>query len=156
CGSELEFFLFRETYEEAQQKGFAGLAFHSGYIEDYHILQTTRDEYVVGAIRRGIDAAGIPVEFSKGEASLGQHEINLRYADALEMADRHTIYKNGAKEIAGLLGRSITFMAKYDMGECGSSCHIHSSVSDAAGTTPLMYDETAPDHFSPVFRGWLG
>jgi len=156
CGSELEFFLFREGYEEAQRKGYADLDFHSSYIEDYHILQTTRDEYVIGAIRNGIDHAGIPVEFSKGEAGRGQHEINLEYADALEMADRHVIYKNGAKEIAGLLGRSITFMAKYDMTESGSSCHVHSSVWDLAGETSLMHDDGDPEGLSPVFRGWLG
>jgi glutamine synthetase len=156
CASELEFFLFRESFEEAQQKGYANLDFHSSYIEDYHILQTTRDEYVIGAIRNGIDNAGIPVEFSKGEASRGQHEINLEYADALEMADRHVIYKNGAKEIAGLLGRSITFMAKYDMHEGGSSCHVHSSVWDATGEVSLMHGDDDPDHLSPVFRGWLG
>jgi glutamine synthetase len=156
CGSELEFFLFRDSYEEAQAKGYAGLEYHGSFIEDYHILQTTRDEYVVGAIRRNIDAAGIPVEFSKGEASRGQHEINLEYTDALTMADRHAIYKNGAKEMAGQLGRAITFMAKYDMGECGSSCHIHSSVWSADGDTPLMYDESSPEHMSKVFQGWLG
>jgi glutamine synthetase len=156
CGSELEFYLFRDTYEEAQVKDFANLENHSAYIEDYHILQTTRDEYIIRAIRNGIDGAGIPVEFSKGEAGRGQHEINLRYADALTMADNHTIYKNGAKEIAGLNGRSLTFMAKYDMAECGSSCHIHSSVWTADGKTPLMYDADGPEHMSPVFRGWLG
>jgi glutamine synthetase len=156
CGSELEFFLFRDSYEEAQAKGYADLTYHGPYVEDYHILQTTRDEYVVGAIRRGIDAAGIPVEFSKGEAGRGQHEINLAYSDALTMADRHAIYKNGAKEMAGQLGRAITFMAKYDMAECGSSCHIHSSVWTADGSEPLMYEEGAPDHMSSVFRGWLG
>jgi len=156
CGSELEFFLFRDSYEEAEAKGYANLQYHGSFIEDYHILQTTRDEYVVGAIRRGIDGAGIPVEFSKGEASRGQHEINLAYADALTMADRHAIYKNGAKEIAGQLGRAITFMAKYDMAECGSSCHIHSSVWSSEGDEPLMYEESAPEHLSDVFRGWLG
>ncbi len=156
CGSELEFFLFRDSYEEAQAKGYAGLRPHSAFVEDYHILQTTRDEYVIGAIRRGVDAAGIPVEFSKGEASRGQHEINLEYADALTMADRHAIYKNAAKEIAGQLDRSITFMAKYDMADCGSSCHIHSSVWSADGATPLMYDGDGAEHMSDVFRGWLG
>jgi glutamine synthetase len=156
CGSELEFFLFRDSYEEAQAKNYANLQYHGSFIEDYHILQTTRDEYVVGAIRRGIDAAGIPVEFSKGEASRGQHEINLAYSDALTMADRHAIYKNGAKEMAGQLGRAITFMAKYDMAECGSSCHIHSSVWSADGDQPLMFDDAAPEHMSSVFRGWLG
>ena len=126
------------------------------YIEDYHILQTTRDEYLIRAIRNGVDNAGIPVEFSKGEAGLGQHEINLEYAEALEMADRHAIYKNAAKEIAGLNGRSLTFMAKYDMDGPGSSCHIHSSVWDADGETALMHDADAPEHMSDVFRGWLG
>jgi glutamine synthetase len=155
-GSELEFFLFRESQEEAAAKGYAHLTPHSEVIEDYHILQTTRDEYVIRAIRNGIDGAGIPVEFSKGEAGKGQHEINLLYAPPVEMADRHVIYKNGAKEIVSQHGRSITFMAKYSMDEVGSSCHIHSSVWDAAGKTSLMWDEGAPEHFSPVFRGWLG
>ncbi len=156
CGSELEFFLFRDSYEEAQAKGYAGLQPHSAVNEDYHILQTTRDEYLIRQIRNAMDAAGVPVEFSKGEASRGQHEINLRFADALEMADRHVVYKNGAKEIAGLNGRALTFMAKYSMDEGGSSCHIHSSVWDAGGEYPLMWSDDAPDHFSDVFRGWLG
>ena len=156
CGSELEFLLFRDSYEEAAAKGYDGLAPHSTYIEDYHVLQTTRDEYLIREIRNGVDRAGIPVEFSKGEAGLGQHEINLEYAEALEMADRHVLYKNAAKEIAGLHGRSLTFMAKYAMDAPGSSCHIHSSVWDAAGTKPLMHDGGAPGELSTVFRGWLG
>lgn len=156
CGSELEFFLFRDSYEEAAAKGYAGLQPHSAVIEDYHLLQTTRDEYLIRAIRNAMDAAAVPVEFSKGEAGRGQHEINLEYADALEMADRHVIYKNGAKEIASLTGRSITFMAKYSMDEVGSSCHVHSSVWDGDGSTALMWDETATDQLSDVFRGWLG
>jgi len=156
CGSELEFLLFRDSYEEAAAKGYGGLAPHSTYVEDYHVLQTTRDEYVIREIRNGVGRAGIPVEFSKGEAGLGQHEINLEYAEALEMADRHVLYKNAAKEIAGLQGRSLTFMAKYAMDGPGSSCHIHSSVWDAAGTTPLMHDAGAPGELSAVFRGWLG
>jgi glutamine synthetase len=120
------------------------------------VLQTTRDEYLIRQIRNGMDSAGVPVEFSKGEAGRGQHEINLRYADALEMADRHTIYKNGAKEIAALNGRALTFMAKYAIDESGSSCHVHSSVWDAAGAASLMWSDEGPDHFSEVFRGWLG
>jgi len=155
-GAELEFFLFRDTYAEAAAKGYAGLTPHSDWIEDYHILQTSRDEYLIRQIRNGMDAAGVPVEFSKGEAGRGQHEINLEYADALEMADRHTVYKNGAKEIADANGRSLTFMAKYDMDEVGSSCHIHSSVWDKRGRRSLMYDAKGPDRMSPVFRHWLG
>ena len=156
CGSELEFFLFRDSYEEAEAKRFTDLQPHAAVVQDYHVLQTTRDEYLIRQIRNGMDSAGIPVEFSKGEAGRGQHEINLRYADALEMADRHTIYKNGAKEIAALNGRSVTFMAKYAMDECGSSCHVHSSVWDSAGSTSLMWSDDTADHLSPVFRGWLG
>jgi glutamine synthetase len=156
CASELEFYLFRESYEEAQAKGYADLAYHAPFVQDYHVLQTTRDEYLIRDIRNGMDAAGVPVEFSKGEAGRGQHEINLRYADALEMADRHVVYKNGAKEIAGAHGRAITFMAKYSMDECGSSCHIHSSLWDAAGTEPQFWSDGDPEHWSPLFRSWLG
>ncbi len=125
CGSELEFYLFKDSYDEAEAKGYDGLTPHSAVIEDYHILQTTKDEYLIRQIRNAMDGAGVPVEFSKGEAGRGQHEINLCYSGALEMADRHTIYKNGAKEIAALNDRAITFMAKYSMDECGNSCHLH-------------------------------
>ncbi len=155
-GSELEFFLFRDSYDDAAPTGFRDVRPHSDVIEDYHVLQTTRDEYVIRAIRNGMDAAGIPVEFSKGEAGRGQHEINLRYTDALTMADRHTVYKNGVKEIAALAGRSVTFMAKYTADDVGSSCHIHSSVRDAATGRSLMWSDDAADHLSPTFRGWLG
>lgn len=155
-GSELEFFLFKESQEEAASRGYANLTPHSDVIEDYHILQTTRDEYLIRDIRNGMDGAGVPVEFSKGEAGKGQHEINLVYGDAVTMADRHVIYKNGAKEIASQHGRAITFMAKYSMDEVGSSCHIHSSVWNAGGTESLMWDAAAPHHLSPVFRGWMG
>jgi glutamine synthetase len=155
-GSELEFFVFRESYEEAAAKGYRQLTPQNDYVLDYHILQTTKDEHLIRQIRTGMDGAAIPIEFSKGEAEAGQHEINLRYADAVEMADRHTIYKNGVKEIAALNGQSISFMAKYDFARVGSSCHIHSSVWDAAGERSLMWDDDAPHHLSQVFRGWLG
>jgi len=154
--SELEFFVFRESLEEAHAKDFANLTPHSLVIEDYHILQTTRDEYLIRAIRNGIDGAGIPVEFSKGEAGKGQHEINLVYADAVEMADRHVIYKNGVKEIAAQHNRAVTFMAKFSSEEVGSSCHVHSSLWSADGNDALMWDANAPDHLSPAMRGWLG
>ncbi len=155
-GSELEFFLFRESPDEAAAKGYSGLTPHSHVIEDYHVLQTSRDEYLIRAIRNGMDGAGVPVEFSKGEAGRGQHEINLEYSSPVEMADRHVIYKNGAKEIASQLGRAITFMAKYSADEVGSSCHVHSSVWDATTEKPLMWEADAPDHLTPIFRGWLG
>jgi len=155
-GAELEFFLFKESYSEASAKQYRDLTPHSDVVEDYHILQTSRDEYLIRAIRNGLEAAGVPVEFSKGEAGRGQHEINLVYADATEMADRNTVYKNAAKEMADAHGRAITFMAKYDMDEVGSSCHIHSSVWDVSGSTSLMWDEEGAHHMSDTFRHWLG
>lgn len=127
-GSELEFFIFKDTYEEAQHKGFAGLRPIGDYIEDYHILQGTKEEFVVRELRNKMDAAGIYVEGSKGEWGRGQQELNLRYDSALRMADHHTIYKHGAKEIAFAKGCSITFMAKYDNAQAGSSFHLHSSL----------------------------
>ncbi len=127
-GSELEFYLFNESYAEAHAKHYRDLTPSVPYILDYHILATTYDEPLIRQIRNGMQAAGVPVESSKGEAWPGQHEINFRYADAVTMADNHVIYKNGAKEIAALNGRSITFMAKPDHTWIGSSCHIHSSL----------------------------
>jgi glutamine synthetase len=139
CGSELEFYLFKESYDDAAAKRWADLTPHSTFNEDYHVFQTSRDEYLIRQIRNAMDGAGVPVEFSKGEAGRGQHEINLRYAGALEMADRHVIYKNGAKEIAALNDRSLTFMAKYSMDESGSSCHVHSSLWSREGDQPLVW-----------------
>jgi glutamine synthetase len=127
-GSELEFYLLKETYEEAHAKHYRDLTPSVPYILDYHILATTYDEPLIRQIRNGMQGAGIKVETSKGEAWPGQQEINFRFADAVTMADSHTIYKNGAKEIAHLNGCSITFMAKPDHSWIGNSCHIHSSL----------------------------
>jgi glutamine synthetase len=127
-GSELEFYLLKESYAEAHAKGYSNLTPSVPYILDYHVLATTYDEPLIRQIRNGMVAAGIPVESSKGEAWPGQQEINFRFADALTMADNHTIYKNGAKEIAHQNGCSITFMAKPDHTWIGNSCHIHSSL----------------------------
>ena len=127
-GSELEFYLLRETYEEAHAKEYSGLTPSVPYILDYHILATTYDEPFLRKIRNGMHAAGMRVETSKGEAWPGQQEINFRFADALTMADNHVIYKNGAKEIAFQNGCSITFMAKPFQDWIGNSCHIHSSL----------------------------
>jgi len=127
-GSELEFYLLKETYEEAHTKHYRDLTPSVPYILDYHILASTYDEPFLRKIRNGMHAAGIRVETSKGEAWPGQQEINFRYADALTMADNHTIYKNGAKEIAHQNGCSITFMAKPDHTWIGNSCHIHASL----------------------------
>ncbi|WP_342643527.1 glutamine synthetase family protein [Rhodoligotrophos ferricapiens] len=139
--SELEFYLFDESFRSAFEKGYRELKTAGYYIEDYHILQTTKEEDVMRAIRKGLQAAGIPVENSKGEWGPGQEEINVRYADALTMADRHVILKNGIKEIAHLKGKAVTFMAKWDYALAGSSAHIHQSLWSADGKTPLFLDE---------------
>jgi glutamine synthetase len=127
-GSELEFYLLKETYEEAHAKHYRDLTPSVPYILDYHILATTYDEPLIRQIRNGMQGAGIKVETSKGEAWPGQQEINFRFDDAMTMADNHVVYKNGAKEIAHLNGCSITFMAKPDHTWIGKSCHIHSSL----------------------------
>jgi glutamine synthetase len=155
-GSEIEFYLFRDSYEQAHAKGYRNVEPHSPWLEDYHILQTTKDEYIIGQIRRHLEASGVPVEFSKGEAGRGQHEINLDYATAVEMADRNTIYKNAAKEIAALHERSISFMAKYAWDDTGSSCHIHSSLWNLDGTESAFYDHHGDHHMSETFRWWIG
>ena len=166
-GSEIEFYLFRDSYEQIHARGYGNLTPHSPFMEDYQIVQTTRDEYVIGEIRRGLEAAGIPVEFSKGEAGRGQHELNLAYTRALEMADRNTVYKTAAKEIAGALGRSVTFMAKYDFAETGSSCHVHSSLwhlsegavrgsaFDAGSHSASDHAHAMTDHFRMYLAGQL-
>jgi glutamine synthetase len=153
-GSELELYLFRESFDEARAKRYHGLTPVSGYLEDYHIFQTSKEEPLVRAIRNHMEAARVPVEFSKGEWGRGQEEINLRYAEALEMADRHTLYKHGVKEIAWAQGASVTFMAKYDMGAAGSSCHLHSSVWDARGRKNLFAVKRSREG-TPLFRHWL-
>jgi glutamine synthetase len=152
-GSEIEFFLFRESYDEVVDSGFRSLTPFGPYNEDYCIRQTSKDEFLIRQIRNGMDGAGVPVEFSKGEAEAGQHEINLRYAEALEMADRNAIYKNGAKEIAHQQGRAITFMAKYDFAKVGSSGHIHSSLVGADGSGLFA---SASGGMSDTFRWFLG
>ena len=146
-GSELEFFLLKETYAEAHSNGYTALTPTVPYILDYHILASTYDEPLLHALRNGMHAAGMRVETSKGEAWPGQHEVNFRFSDALTMADNHAIYKNGAKEIAFLQGRSITFMAKPFEDWIGSSCHIHSSLF--RGDEPVFANDDA------LFGQWL-
>ena len=146
-GSELEFFLLKESYAEAHAKHYRDLTPSVPYILDYHILATTYDEPLIRQIRNGMHAAGMRVETSKGEAWPGQQEINFRFSDALTMADNHAIYKNGAKEIAHLNGCSITFMAKPDHTWIGNSCHVHSSLW-RDGEPSFAHDET-------LFGQWL-
>src|SRR4030095_5209013 len=130
-GSELEFFLFKDTFHEAREKNYHALRTAGDYVEDYHVLSSTFAEPGIGAIRQLVDASAIPVEFSKGEWGPGQHEINLRYAEALEMADRHVLYKTAAKEIAAARGHSLTFMAKWNAAHAGSSPHVHTRLWNA-------------------------
>ena len=152
--SELEFFLFRDSYEEARGKRYFGLNPIGAYSEDYHIFQTTKEEFVHRAIRNGMAGAGIVVECSKGEWGPGQQEINLGYGDPLPTADDHVIYKNGAKEIAHGKGVSLTFMAKYATAEAGSSFHLHSSLWDSSGTHSLFHDPTTTTG-TALFRHWV-
>ena len=153
--SELEFYLFDETYESVEQKGWRDLKTTGTYIQDYHVFQTTKEEEVMRAMRRGLQGAGIPVENSKGEWGPGQEEINVRYADALTMADWHVILKNGCKEIALSFDKAITFMAKWRYDLAGSSSHIHCSLWDAAGKTPLFLDPKAQHGMSPLMRNYV-
>jgi glutamine synthetase len=127
-GSELEFFLFRESYLEAHAKHYHDLTPSVPYILDYHILASSYDEPFLREVRTAMKAAGMVVESSKGEAWAGQHEINFRFADAVKAADDHVVYKTGIKEIAHQRGQSVTFMAKPHHDWVGSSCHIHSSL----------------------------
>jgi glutamine synthetase len=156
-GSELELYLFRESYTAARAKNHHNLALDGAFPQDYHILQTAKDEWLIRQIRLGMEAAGIPVECSKGEWSAGQHEINLRYATALEMADRHVVYKNGTKEIAALNDVSVTFMAKWAGDPAGSSCHVHSSLRSADGQSqPVFWEQDGqPFNTSPVMRQYV-
>lgn len=155
CASELEFYLFDESFEAINHKHYIKPKTAGYYIEDYHILQTTKEEGFMRAVRKGLQGAGIPVENSKGEWGPGQEEINVRYADALVMADRHAIMKNGIKEIAHAQGKAVTFMAKWNYGLAGSSSHVHASLWDTAGKTPLFFDPKAEHGMSALMRSFV-
>ncbi|NQT93979.1 MAG: glutamine synthetase [Lentisphaerae bacterium] len=159
AGSELEFYVFDDTYADAAAKRHDNLERAGWYVEDYHMLQGTRHEKLLGPVRRHLRESGVPVENSKGEWGVGQHELNVRYADVLEMADRHVIYKQCVKEVADSLEMSVTFMAKFSADDAGSSCHMHLSLWNGdknafAGDTRL-----GPVHCSDLFRwflaGWI-
>lgn len=158
--SELEFFVLRETYESAERKHFENLETFGWYIEDYHTLQGFKVEGLVGSIRRHLESSGIPVEFSKGEWGPGQHEINVRFTDFLEMADRHVLFKQIAKEVAIQQNLAITFMAKFDERHAGSSMHLHSSLWSVDGEQALFASEPPVDgdlsRAPDLFRWWLG
>jgi glutamine synthetase len=141
CASELEFYLFNQTFHSAFANGYRDLQPSSDYRIDYHLMQPARDEPLMRAIRNGMTAARVPVESSKGEWSRGQHEINFTYAEPLPMADMHVLFKQGVKEIAEQHGKAVTFMAKYAPGEAGNSCHIH--ISLWKGGKNLFWDAAA-------------
>ncbi|MEZ5279925.1 MAG: glutamine synthetase family protein [Acidimicrobiales bacterium] len=155
AASELECFVFDESYRDAHDVGYRGLTTSGWYNEDYHLLQGARVEPFIGAARRALKASGIPVENSKGEAAPGQHELNIRYAEVMDMADRHTIMKHAMKELADAQGISCTFMAKPVEGQSGSSCHIHLSLWDQSGS-PRFADSDGPtDAFRWFLGGWM-
>jgi len=128
AATELEHYLFRTSYRDAARQGYRDLEPAGWYLEDYHLLQGARTESFHAAVRRHLRQSGVPVETSKGEWGRGQHEINVRYAGVLEMADRHTVFKQCLKEVADAAGMSVTFMAKFAADGAGSSCHIHLSL----------------------------
>jgi glutamine synthetase len=151
-GTELEFIVFRDSYEEAWRRGYRDLTPGNQYNVDYSLAGTARVEHLLRAIRNGMAGAGMEVESAKGECNPGQHEIAFRYAEALETCDNHSVYKTGAKEIAAAEDMSLTFMAKYDGNE-GSSCHVHLSVRGEDGAPVMAGDGT--HGFSPLMEHWL-
>ena len=156
AGSELEYYIFNNSYRQAAAAGYTGIEPAGWYIEDYHVLQGTREEALNGAVRRHLNQSGIPVECTKGEWGKGQHELNVRYSDALAMADRHVIFKQCLKEVADRMGMSVTFMAKYDAAQAGSSCHLHLSLWRDGASLMAGESRLGPLLCSDVFRWFLG
>jgi glutamine synthetase len=151
--SELEFYLFDEDYRSIHDKGYRDPRTAGYYIEDYHIFQTTKEEGVMRALRKHLQASGIPVENSKGEWGPGQEEINVRYADALTMADRHTVLKNATREIAHAQGKAVTFMAKWNYALAGSSSHIHMSLAKSGRN--VFVDGKDPLGMSAMMKSYM-
>ena len=156
AASELEYYVFRESYRDAMKAGYQNLEPAGWYFEDYVILQGTRIEPYTAAVRRHLKLSGVPVENSKGEWGLGQHELNIRYAEALQMADRHTVFKQCLKEVAEQQGLAVTFMAKFAADRAGSSCHIHFSLWRDRKNAFAGKDACGPIKCSEVFRWFLG
>ena len=151
--SELEFFLFNTTYSDAFKANYRNLPASSDYRIDYHTMQPARDETLFRAIRQMMIEAGVPIESSKGEWGRGQHEVNFTYAEPIEMADMHVVFKQGVKELVAQHGKAVTFMAKPCMTEPGSSCHIHTSLWSAGKN--LFWDNQRKTG-SKMFRHFLG
>ncbi|HPG09661.1 MAG TPA: glutamine synthetase family protein [Saprospiraceae bacterium] len=156
AASELEYYLFEIDYRSAAETHFQDLKPAGYYLEDYHIMQGSRTEAFTGAARRHLKNSGVPVENSKGEWGLGQHELNVRYAEILEMADRHIVYKQCLKELADQMGLSVTFMAKYHQDRAGSSCHIHISLWQDGKNAFVGKHNYGPVEGSELFGWFLG
>jgi len=154
--SELEYYLYENSYREAADARYMNLQPVGWYVEDYHLLQGTREEFYNQEVRRHLSGSGIPVENSKGEWGRGQHEMNIRYTDVLTMADRHAVMKLAMKEIAEKLGVSVTFMAKPDAAEAGNSCHVHLSLWNGDEAVFAGEHELGPVRASDTFRWFLG
>ena len=154
AATELEFFAYRESYEEAREKDYRGLTTVSPYNEDYHIFQTAKEEALMRPLRNQLFAAGIPVECTKGEAEAGQAELNIQYSAALDMADNHSIAKHATKEIALAAGFSVSFLAKTHADSTGSSSHIHQSLRSKEGEA-VFYDKDAEHGMSQVMQHYL-
>lgn len=156
AASELEYYLFENTFRQAFDQHYQDLKPVGWYLEDYHIQQGTRTEVFTAAARRHLKYSAVPVENSKGEWGLGQHELNIRYAEALDMADRHIVFKQCLKELADAMGLSITFMAKFDADRAGSSCHLHLSLWRDGQNAFAGNQRIGPIEGSDVFRWFLG
>jgi glutamine synthetase len=156
AASELEYYLFRNSYRDAALKHYVGLEEAGWYSEDYHILQGTRNENFTSAVRQHLKLSGVPVESSKGETGIGQHELNVRHAGTLEMADRHVVYKQCLKEVAEQMGMSVSFMAKVASSQAGSSCHIHLSLWRDGVNAFVGDKQFGPVKCSSIFRWFLG
>lgn len=156
AASELEYYLFENNYRQANEQHYHDLKPVGWYLEDYHILQGSRTEPFHAAARRHLKNSGVPVENSKGEWGLGQHELNIRYAETLEMADRHIVYKQCLKELADKMGLSVTFMAKYHEEQAGSSCHIHISLWKDGRNAFVGEHDFGRFKGSDIFKCFLG
>lgn len=156
AATELEYYLYRSSYRDAAASGYTQMEAAGWYLEDYHLLQGARTEDFTAAVRRHLRRSGVPVESSKGEWGVGQHELNVRYADVLSMADRHVIYKQCLKEHADRLGASVTFMAKVATEQAGSSCHVHMSLWRDGQNAFDGDGEFGPVRCSDEFRWFLG
>lgn len=151
--TELEFFIFEKSFAEIANGGFRDLTPISAYNEDYHILQTTKEEHIMRPIRNHLYAAGIPIEGTKGEAEAGQEELNIKYAEALDTADYHSIAKHAIKEIAWAQGHAVTFLPKWHKDRVGSSSHVHQSLWKNG--KPAFFDESDDLGMSELMKNYM-